>query len=152
MKVITLAGVAAILAACGGETSKGASARSGNLEVLHAVAWTAPGDVKGATIGFEIRNRGDQLDSLVSVTSTSGAATLHFEMPGGGMQPVTAVPIAPRVASRFGRGPHVMLSGMKAQPKTGDRVPITLRFASGTAIDLDVPVKRYGDALTVLGG
>ena len=75
MKVTTLVISAGILAACGGGTGGGASASAGDIQVLHAVAWTAPGEVKGATIGLEIRNDGDAADTLVAVTSSAGAAS-----------------------------------------------------------------------------
>lgn len=151
MKVITLVIGAGILAACGGGTGGGASASAGDLQVVHAVAWTAPGDVKGATIGLEIRNNKDAADTLVGVASLAGSATLHVESPGGGMRPVPAIPLPRRMATRLGRGLHLMVSEMPAQPKPGEELPLTLRFASGTAIDLQVPVMRYSDALGILG-
>ncbi len=151
MKVSTLVIGAGILAACGGGGGSGASASAGDLRVLHAVAWTAPGEVKGATIGLEIRNGGDVADTLVGVTSSAGSATLHVESPGSGMRPVPAIQLPPRMATRLGRGLHVMLSEMTAQPKPGEELPLTLRFSGGAAFDLRVPVMRYPDALGILG-
>ena len=151
MKVTTLVISAGILAACGGGTGGGASASAGDIQVLHAVAWTAPGEVKSATIGLEIRNDGDAADTLVAVTSSAGAATLHVESPGSGMRPIPAIPLPRRMATRLGRGIHIMISEMNSQPAVGQELPLTLRFAGGAAIDLKVPVMRYSDALEILG-
>jgi hypothetical protein len=138
------------LAACGGGTGAGAAGSVGALQVRHAVAWSA-GDVKGASIGFEIENRSDVVDTLVAVTSPRGNAVVHVERPGGGMEPMAVVPLPRHVGTRFGRGLHVMLTEMPDHPKPGQTVPVTLRFARAGALDLAVPVLRYSDALEALG-
>lgn len=149
MKATTLAAFAGVLAACGSGGS-GANASLGDLHVRHAVAWTS-GDVKGASIGFEINNQSDQVDSLVAITTPRGNAVLHVERPGGGMEPLQVLPLPRHMGTRLGAGLHVMVSEMPAQPKAGERIPVTLRFARGGALDLEVPVLKFSDAMDVLG-
>lgn len=149
MKVTMLAVLTGALVACGAG-SKGASASLGSLHIRHAVAWTS-GDVKGASIAFEVENRSDRADTLVAVTSPRGNAVLHVERPGGGMQPVQVLPLPRHMATRLGHGLHVMVSEMAEQPKVGQVVPVTLRFANGGALDLEVPVLRFTEAMDILG-
>ena len=149
MKATTLIVLAGVLAGCGSAGS-GASGSVGGLQVRHAVAWTA-GDVKGASIGLEVENRSDHADTLVAVTAARGNAVVHLERPGGGMEPMGAVPLPRHVGTRMGRGLHVMVTEMPAQPKAGETIAVTLRFARAGALDLEVPVVKYGDAMKLLG-
>lgn len=149
MKATTLSMLAGVLVACGSRGA-GASGSAGDLQVRHAVAWTA-GDVKGASIGFEIENRSDRVDTLVAVTSPRGNAVVHVERPGGGMEPLSALPLPRHVGTRLGRGMHVMVTEMPAQPKAGESIRVTLRFARAGALDLDVPVLTFSDAMEAIG-
>jgi copper(I)-binding protein len=149
VKATTLILCAGALAACGSD-SRGVSGTAGELHIRHAVAWTA-GDVKGASMGLEIDNRSDAVDTLVAVTSPRGNAVVHMERPGGGMEPVAVVPLPRHMGTRLGRGLHVMVTEMPEQPKAGETVPVTLRFARAGALDLQVPVLKYSDALGDLG-
>lgn len=139
-----------LAAACARAPDVGASGHHGSLRVVHAVAWGAAG-VKAATVGMEISNQGDVADTLIAVTSASGAAALHTEVAGQGMRPVPVLPLPPRGTIRIGRGLHVMVESLKDAPATGTSIPLTLRFARGGAIELSVPVLRYTEALTALG-
>lgn len=147
---ILIAGYCLGAAACARPADVGARGTTGSISVRHAVAWSAA-DVKAATVGMEISNAGDATDTLVAVTSTAGAATLHTEVAGQGMRPVPALPLARRGAVRIGRGLHVMIESLQEAPATGSTIPLTLRFARGGAIELSVPVLRYSEALTALG-
>ena len=149
MKATTLMLLAGALVACG-SNSRGVSGTVGELRIRHAVAWTA-GDVKGASIGLEIENRSDDVDTLVAVTSPRGNAVVHMERPGGGMEPMAVVPLPRHVGTRLGRGLHIMVSEMPERPKVGETVSVTLRFARAGALDLQVPVLKYSDAQEVLG-
>ncbi len=135
---------------CRREVDAGARGTSGPISVKHAVAWSAA-DVKAVTIGMEIGNDGDAVDTLVGVTSPLGAAMLHTEVPGEGMRPVPALPLQRHTSIRIGRGLHVMVESLQKTPSAGATIPITLRFARAGAIDLSVPVLKYSDALTALG-
>lgn len=141
---------AGLLAGCARPADVGATGSSGSIAVMHAVAWSAAG-VMAATVGMEISNQGDVTDSLIAVTSPAGNATLHSEVPGQGMRPVPVLPLPPRGTIRIGRGLHVMIEGLKEAPATGSTIPVTLRFSSGGAIELAVPVLRYTEALSALG-
>ena len=137
-------------AACARQADIGAHGSTGDIRVIHAVAWSAA-DVKAATVGMEIGNGGDVTDTLIAVTSPAGAAMLHTEVAGQGMRPVPVLPLAPRASIRIGRGLHVMVESLKEAPATGGTIPLTLRFARAGSIDLSVPVLRYSEALSALG-
>lgn len=137
-------------AACSPGPEAGARGSAGAITVTHAVAWSAA-DVKSATVGMELANAGDVPDTLVGVTSRAGAAMLHTEVPGQGMRPVPVLPLPPRGTIRIGRGLHVMVESLTGTPAVGSTIPLTLRFASGGAVELSVPVLRYSEALSALG-
>lgn len=150
MQYLPAGSMCLLLVACSRPAGAGAGGASGSIRVTHAVAWTAAG-VKAATVGMEIGNQGDVPDTLVAVTSPAGNATLHSEVSGQGMRPVSVLPLPPRGSTRIGRGLHVMVEDLKEAPVTGSTIPVTLRFARAGAMDLAVPVLRYSEALSALG-
>jgi periplasmic copper chaperone A len=147
---VLLAGTFLLATGCARPRGAGASASAGAMAVTHAVAWGAA-DLKAVTVGMEINNQGDVDDTLVAVTSPSGAAMLHTEVPGQGMRPIPTLPLPRRSAIRIGRGLHLMVEALQAAPATGATIPVTLRFARAGPMELSIPVLRYSEALTALG-
>jgi copper(I)-binding protein len=102
--------------------------------------WSRPATAGGTAAGFmTVTNHGKVADALVAVeTPVAGRAELHRSSMAGGvmrMAPVDRLPLAPGAAVTLAPGGlHVMLIGLKAGLKAGDRAPATLVFASGARV------------------
>ena len=97
---------------------------------------------------FRIANGTPSPDTLVTVeTAIASAIELHETIerePGvRGMRPVGRIPVSPgEVVALAPGGLHVMLIRLTRPLVEGDTLPLTLRFASGEAIDaLMAPVR-----------
>jgi copper(I)-binding protein len=100
-------------------------------------AWSRPAAAGTNGVGFMIlTNRGPVLDTLTAVeTPAAKRAEIHRTTMKNGvmsMQRQTGVAIPPGGAVAFAPGGyHVMLIGLTAPLKAGDKVPATLVFAKG---------------------
>ncbi|MGC8904665.1 copper chaperone PCu(A)C [Thermus sp.] len=109
-----------------------------------------PPVVPDTTAYLTVENRGKVPLRLVGAeTPVARRVSLHRdyrEDRGGqvvlGMRPLPYVEIPPktRVAFRPG-GYHLMLEGLKAPLKAGEKVELTLRFQDGTQIKVSLPVE-----------
>jgi hypothetical protein len=109
-------------------------------------AWTRPAAAGGTAAGYlTLVNRGGP-DLLVGADSPlAKRVEAHASSMAGGMMRMSAEPTIPapaggRVAFAPG-GRHLMLVGLKRTLKTGDHVPVTLRFKSGARLDVDLSVR-----------
>ena len=139
MRRLSLIG-ALLLAAC-----KPAAPTAPAIEIRDAWAReTAPGQTSGAAY-FTIVNMGSEGDKLVSITTPAASmAMIHgssnsngvmamrmmADLPVPGTATVTLAPL----------GTHVMLTGLAAPLRAGDRVPLTLRFARAGTRRVDAAV------------
>lgn len=110
---------------------------------------TAPRASVGA--GYvTIRNSGTQPDRLVSATSPRAARVeIHTMSLDDGIMRMRQLPNGLEVpaggeASLAPGGNHIMLIGLKAPLKEGERVPATLRFARAGAIKVHFKVAAAG--------
>ena len=107
---------------------------------------TAPGQ-DGAAVYLTIVNRGASADRLIEVSvPRAGHAMLHgSSMEGGVMRmrhladglavpPSSTVELAPN-------GSHIMLAGLGAPLRPGERFPVTLRFAKAGTKEAIVTVE-----------
>lgn len=107
--------------------------------------------VSGATaqsgaIFMVIENHGSSEDRLIAATSdVAERVELHTHVEDNGVMKMVEVaegfaipPGGTRVLDRG--GDHVMLLGLRRSLAHGDTVPLTLTFARGAVITLDVPV------------
>ena len=101
---------------------------------------------------FTVTNDGDEDDALVAVSTPDAAqAQLHTtESEAGGtsgtMKQVARIPVAAGGTARLTVGGyHVMLVRPTRALAVGDRVPVRLRFASGTVLDVRLPVLDRAD-------
>ncbi|MEO7787280.1 MAG: copper chaperone PCu(A)C [Sphingomicrobium sp.] len=105
---------------------------------------TAPGQTSGAAY-VTIVSRGSAGDRLVGVTTpAASSAMLHASSESGGVMSMrmakeVAVPGGATVALKP-LGTHIMLTGLTAPLKTGDRVSLTLRFARAGERQVDAAV------------
>ncbi len=128
--------------------------RVGSIRVVHPYATpTLPGkDSAAAYVGLE--NRGREADRLLSASADIAATTeMHETVVDGDvmrMRPVGAIPIAAgaTIAMTPGKGPHLMLGGLKQPLKEGDRFVLNLTFerAGPTAVTVWVQAADKGAA------
>ena len=114
-------------------------------------AWareTAPGQT-GAAAYRTVVISGNEADLLVGVSSPRATgAMLHGSNDSGGvmaMRMIDAVPIAGGATVTLAPlGTHVMLTGLSAPLKVGERIPLTLRFARVGERQVDAAVLAAG--------
>lgn len=111
--------------------------KAGDLAIDHPYATPSrPGMTTGAVYFRAIKNNGTEPDRLLSAhTPAAATVELHrMEMDGDVMRmravPAIELPAKTEVRLRHGtpNGHHLMLLGLKAPLKDGDRFPVTLTF------------------------
>lgn len=125
------------------------SAEAADVAVEQPWARATPGRAPNGAVYFTLANSGRDADRLVAASTPAAArAELHTHIHSGTvmeMRPVEAIEVKPgeRVTLKPG-GLHVMLMGLTAPLKEGARMPLTLRFARGGEVTVDVPVGKAG--------
>jgi|KBSSwiStaDraftv2_1062776.scaffolds.fasta_scaffold41767_2 copper(I)-binding protein len=123
------------------------------LQALHP--WSRPAAAGATGAGYlTLVNKGSA-DTLVAVESpVASRVEMHASSMTGGvmrMSPETRVSVPAGGEVRFAPGGrHLMLLGLKKPLKTGDRVPATLRFASGAELKVELvvsPTAPAGEAM-----
>ena len=128
---------ATILAAALSSNAWAHGVKAGDLAIDHPYATpTRPGLATAAVYFRAIKNNGTEPDRLLSARTPAAATVeLHrMEMDGDVMRmravPAVELPAKTEVRLRHGTpdGHHLMLLGLKAPLKDGDRFPVTLTF------------------------
>ena len=121
--------------------------RIGDMRIDQAYARPTVAAQTAGAVYVSVQNLGKTPDQLVSAASTaSQRAELHTmsmqdnvmkmrEVPNIEIKPSEKIVMAP------GHGFHIMLMGLKQPLKTGDKLPLTLRFKNAGAIDMQVTVE-----------
>lgn len=131
--------------------------KAGDLSIDHPYAIpTRPGLTTGAVYFRAIKNNGTEPDRLLSArTPVAAAVELHrMEMDGEVMRmravPTIDLPANTEVRMRHGtaNGHHLMLQGLKAPLKDGDRFPVTLTFQRAGEREVVVWVQTPRDGAT----
>ncbi len=129
--------------------------KAGDLRIDHPYAVPSrPGMTTGAVYFRAIKNNGTEPDRLLSArTPVAASVELHrMEMDGDvmRMRAVSAIelPAKTEVRLRHGtpNGHHLMLLGLKAPLKDGDRFPLTLTFQRTGEREVMVWVQTPRDA------
>ncbi len=121
--------------------------KAGDLQIGHPWARPTAGKVGGAFLA--IANTGTQTDRLLGGSSPAAdKVELHQTIRDGDvmrMRPVDTIPVVPGepVALKPG-GLHIMLIGLKAPLKVGDKVPLTLKFERAGDVQVDLLVQAGG--------
>ena len=120
-----------------------AAAQAGEIAVKDPYARSA--NAKSAAAFMTIENAGAKERRLVGVRADiSRKASLHTMTMQDGvarMRPVDEIAIPAGGAVELKRGgEHVMFMGLKAPLKDGDAIPMTLIFANGEEIEVEVTV------------
>ena len=137
----TLLSLSLVLATAIAPVAQAHDFKAGDLRIDHPYAVPSrPGPTTGAVYFRGIRNTGAVADRLVSAsTPVAASVEIHrMEMvqvvQGDVMQmravPALEIPAGATVAMKHGSpdGYHLMLGGLKAPLKDGDRFPVTLTF------------------------
>jgi hypothetical protein len=130
--------------------------KAGDLAIDHPYATpTRPGMTTGAVYFRAIRNDGTEPDRLLSArTPVAASVELHrMEMDGDvmRMRAVSAIELPAKTEVRLrhsmANGHHLMLLGLKAPMKDGDRFAVTLSFqrAGEREVMVWVQTPRGGD-------
>jgi len=124
--------------------------RLGGIVVDQAYARaTAPKAPTGAAY-VSVANTGAGGDRLVGAASPRASTvelhTMSMEGDIMRMRPIEGVDLPPggRLAMQPGGGVHIMLIGLTAPLKPGDRFPLTLEFAKAGKLEVSVEVRALG--------
>jgi copper(I)-binding protein len=149
MALLLLTLVALTATACGSGTTTNSSPTTpaGGPLVIKS-AWARAAAAGGDTaVYFTITNGRVAADTLLSAsTDAAQAAGIHQTttdasgMTGMQMTPSVAIPGGGTVEFAPG-GYHVMLTGLKAELKTGDQVTVTLTFQNAGAVTVKAEVR-----------
>lgn len=123
------------------------AAKLGALRI--EAAWarpTAAAAANGAAY-FTIHDEGTEPDRLIKAGSpAAGMVELHTHLVEGNvmrMRPVEAIEVHPGTPTVLQPGGlHVMLMGLKAPLKEGERMPLTLTFEKAGTVTIEVPIQR----------
>ncbi|HTI87286.1 MAG TPA: copper chaperone PCu(A)C [Alphaproteobacteria bacterium] len=123
------------------------SAQPGTIAVENAWAPPTPGASKTAAVYFTVINRGGTPARIVgAATPAAEHADMHTTIRDGDimrMRRVVSVEIPAGGKAVFApNGFHVMLTGLKAPLKMGDKLQVTLKFAEAGDVPVVVTVRR----------
>jgi copper(I)-binding protein len=119
------------------------------ITIDQAWARATPGNAKTGAIYITVTNHASTPDQLTAAsTPVAATATLHETTMDNGvmkMRPSGPVTIAPGKTFVFKPDAHhIMLEGLKAPLKEGDKVPLTLTFAHAGTRQVTVSVAKAG--------
>jgi copper(I)-binding protein len=121
----------------------------GDLRVDQPWARATPGQVPNGAVYLTLTNEGATADRLVGASSpTAKHAGLHSHSMEEGvmkMRPVKAMEVVPGSPTVLKPGGlHIMLMGLKAPLKEGERFPVTLTFERAGSLEVEVMVEKLG--------
>ena len=129
------------------------TAAAADLAIEQPWARATPGRAPTGAAYLTLVNRGRDDDKLLgAATPVAGKVELHGSRAAAGhgghvmeMRPVAEVEVKAGQSVVFKPdGLHVMLVGLKAPLKEGERFPLTLRFAKAGEVKIEVPVAKAG--------
>ena len=125
----------------------------GALKVVHPWSRATPQGATTAVAYMKLINNGATAIRLTGATSAAAQRVEIHEMSMDGgvmrMRPVHGVDIAPGATVELKpSGMHLMLIGLKRPIAQEDLIPVTLSFADGTALAIDVYVEAAGAGAT----
>lgn len=119
----------------------------GDIYVDHPYARaTVPGQTSGGAY-LTLENQGSNADTLVVAQSPAAQSveihTMAMTDNVMRMREVTAIDIKPKekIVMQPGDGYHLMLIGLKAPLKTGDKLPLTLTFRKAGKVETSITVE-----------
>jgi copper(I)-binding protein len=136
----------------------GFDAHAADLTVEQPWARATPGRASTGAAYLTLVNRGKEPDQLLGVATPAAAKVeLHgyqrSQSAAAGahqghvmaMRPVAQIEVKPgETVILRPDGVHVMLIGLKAPLKEGERLPLTLRFVRAGEVRIEVPIGKAG--------
>jgi periplasmic copper chaperone A len=128
---------------------RGEDTTAGTLEVVKAWARATPPNAKVGAAYLTLRNNGESEDRLVEAASPAAAKIeAHETIEDNGvakMRPAEALSLPPggELAMKPG-GTHLMLMDLAGPLKEGTHFPLTLTFAKGGPLTVEVEVAPLG--------
>ena len=125
----------------------------GALKVVHPWSRATPQGATTAVAYMKLINNGATAIRLTGATSAAAQRVEIHEMSMDGgvmrMRPIRGLDIAPGATVELKpSGMHLMLIGLKRPIAQEDLIPVTLAFADGTALAIDVYVEAAGAGAT----
>jgi copper(I)-binding protein len=119
---------------------------AGEIEVREAFSRASIGQATAGVVYLQLVNHASQPDRLLTVSTPVAERTdLHVTERDGDivrMRRLETLPIPPRETLAFSPGgAHIMLSGLKAPLREGDRIDLILQFERAGEVALEVPVR-----------
>lgn len=119
----------------------------GALQIVKSFARPTVAGQTTAASYLTIENKGKQSDKLIGVSSPVAKESMLHSMTMDGetmkMREVENIEILPaaKIEMKPGHGYHIMLLGLRRQLKSGENIPMTLRFEHAGSLKISVPVK-----------
>jgi copper(I)-binding protein len=142
--------IALALLVVGSEAASAHSYKLGALEIGHPWARATPPTAPTAGGFLSVTNTGKESDRLISVSSpAAGTVQIHeMKMEGNVMrmrEHEGGLEIAPGATVTLAPGNlHLMMMGLNAPFKQGEKVPVTLVFEKAGKIDVELMVVPLG--------
>ncbi|HEX6218894.1 MAG TPA: copper chaperone PCu(A)C [Sphingomicrobium sp.] len=119
---------------------------AGEIEVREAFSRASIGQATAGVVYLQLVNHASQPDRLLTVSTPVAERTdLHMTERDGDivrMRRLETLLIPPRETLAFSPGgAHIMLSGLKAPLREGDRIDLILQFERAGEVALEVPVR-----------
>lgn len=123
--------------------------RVGDIHIDHPYARaTMPGQTSGGAY-FTLENKGKQGDALISAQSPAAKSVEIHSMSMTAdnvmrMREVSSIELKPqeKIVMQPGDGYHIMLLGLKAPLKAGDKLPLTLTFKKVGKVETSIFVEE----------
>jgi copper(I)-binding protein len=125
---------------------------SGTIAIEKPFSRATPGGAQVAAGYMTIVNKGAVADRLIAVASPAADKVQVHEMSmDGGVMKMRELPNglpieAGKSVSLAPGGYHLMMMGLKAPLKAGDKVPVTLTFEKAGKVDVTLEVQSIGGA------
>jgi hypothetical protein len=142
-----LAVLGVVLALAGGPARSLALDSPTQPQIADAWARATPAAARSGAVYMRVTNPGVTVDQIIGASSPAAEKVeLHEHVMDGNvmrMRPVEAIEVKPRETVVFApTGLHVMLIGLKAPLRDGDKLSVTLRFKIAGPVELTVPIRR----------
>lgn len=147
MNLRSLSFISAGLLICGSTLAH--EYRVGDIHIAHPYARASmPGQTSGGAY-LTLENQGKQADALISVQSpVAQSVEIHtMSMTTDNvmrMREVSSIELKPqeKIVMQPGDGYHIMLLGLKAPLKAGDKLPLTLTFKKAGKVETSISVEE----------
>ena len=146
-RLLAVATLAVVAAACGGGSTSTATAPAitdtSDIHIFAASVEAAPADGGVAQVVAELHNASDAKDALVSVSCNCGGTATLFEP--GASKPAASIALPSQKVVLFGpRGARIELSGLAQPLSVGSSVTLTFSFQNATPASATAAVQPPG--------